>query len=127
MVDSPVKTSHAFVPVAAVQQPLHPVVALHAQRPPVHCVPVPQTMPQPPQLLLSAFSFTHAPLQAVSPAAHWHVSVVALQVSPTTVEQSVWLTKVPAGPHAWTASSAGEHRIVFGAHVPTQPCAFSHV
>jgi hypothetical protein len=62
--------SHAFCPVAAVQQPLHPVVALHAQCPAVHWVPAPQTTPQPPQLLLSVSSSTHAEPHCVWPVGH---------------------------------------------------------
>ncbi len=128
VVDSAAKGSHALWPVAAAQQPLQPVVVLHAQWPPLHCVPTPQTIPQPPQLLLSVDSLTQAAPQGAWPVAHWQASVVALQVSPVTAEQrGVSLTKVPAGPHVCTASSAGEHRIVFGAQVPTQPCPFSHV
>jgi hypothetical protein len=115
-------------PIAAEQQPLHPVVALHAQWPAVHCVPAPHTTPQPPQLLLSVVSLTHAVPHGVSPAAHWHVSVVGLHVSPVTAEQrGVWFTKVPVALHVCTASPAGEHRLVLGAHVPVHPVGATHV
>ncbi len=123
---APVNGRHAFGPVGAKQQPLH-VAALHVQTPPLHVVPVWQTLPHVPQLLLSLPTFTQAVPHAVSPAAHWQLSVVVLHVSPVTVEQSVSFTNVPAGPHICTASSAGEQRVALGAQVPTQPCPLSHV
>jgi hypothetical protein len=56
--------------VAFVQQPVQPLVALHAHVPFVHIVPAPHTWPHAPQLALSAFSSTHAPVQALRPALH---------------------------------------------------------
>ncbi len=113
--------------MAAAQQPLHPVAPLHAQWPPVHAVPAPHTIPQPPQLLLSAVSLTHAAPHGVSPVGHWHATVVALHVSPVTaVHSGVTFTKVPAL-HVCTASPAGEQRLVFGAQLPVQPVAATHV
>jgi hypothetical protein len=53
-----------------VQQPLHPVVALHVHTPAEHWVPIPQTIPQPPQLLLSVVSSTHWLPQGVKPVLH---------------------------------------------------------
>ncbi len=120
------KGLHVLTPVGAVQQPSHPVEVSHVQTLLLQLGPVPQTIPQPPQLLGSVASLTQALPHGVSPAGHTQLREVVLQVSPATVEQSVEFTKVPAT-HVCTASPAGEHRVVFGAHVPLQPVLATHV
>jgi hypothetical protein len=83
-------TQLALVPAAAVQHPLLQLLALHVQTPATHAAPAPHLMPQPPQLLTSVCSGTHAAPHGVWPVGHWQLSVVALHVSPAaTVAHTV--------------------------------------
>ena len=99
--------THAVAPVGLLQQPVHPVVVLHAHAPAAQVVPAPQTLPQPPQLALLVFGLTQALLQTI-----WGAVQPAVQTPAThdTVPPPGAVQRVQLGPQLLASVSL--------AHVP---------